>query len=636
MKSFTHSRIVVVLHTFFFFLCLNLNAQHANKPVKTGSYIINMGITPQTRNNGLRPYGFIYELIRNRTIPVKWVINPTKAKDGNDFHHNGIYYKGSAFIIDKEFISPTIQTLITSWNSLGVVGAYTTYDTVLPVYATITSWPRSVLDFDNGDIASKYYEDALIPETSYSYGVPSSLNLCNDLFVMPHADPTWATHSNFHTFVTTNKGYVWAACHAVSVLESITNPGNTIQLNFLSGRGLQCFGNNDCNAITQVHAGNPTLPTTFLSSAASDPVSQFMGDMVPATNNGSEQWYIPISTGTGWNNDVKKIIRTADGTTGKEGVKLIYGHAYSNNSNGKVMYQGGHDHGGNGVSNIAAQRAFFNFVLMTGEEKKPQLSFTSSVRDTLVAGNTVTFGINIAGGTPPYTYQWSSSCGGIFSAPTAGTTSFTVPNTADSLTCVIRCQVADACQRWNFEYKVVKVYSGYLLKTGLSNFSAKKTNGTVTVKWQLQVANPAENITVERSTNGSRFEALTEQPATADAGIFTDNNLPTAEYLYYRLKISGKESSSYSDVIKINNLNTALHIAPNPVQNTIRVSGIEGAGKAAIKIFDMSGKQVYTTVVQTVRGEAVVNGLSIIRPGIYIVEITSGSFTQREKIIIRN
>jgi hypothetical protein len=636
MKRYTRSFIAVLLYTMFIFQCLDVKAQYSNQQVKKGSYIINMGVVPQTRNNGLRPYGLIYELIRNRTIPVKWVINPAKIKDGNDFRHNGIYYRGSAFVIDSAFITPTIQTLITTWNGQGVVGAYTAYDTVLPVYATITSWPRSVLDLDNGKIAEDYYVDANIPTAAYSFGTPSSLNVCNDLFVMPHADPTWATHSNFYNFVTSNRGYVWAACHAVSVLESITNPGNTIQLNFLSGRGLQCFGNNDCNAITQVHAGNPTLPITFTASTATDPVCQFIGDMVPATNNGSEQWYIPITSGPGWNNDVKKIIKTSDGTNGKEGVKLIYGHAYSNTANGKVMYQGGHNHGGNGPEEIAAQRAFFNFVLMTGEEKKPQLSFTSSVRDTLLSGNTVTFGINITGGTPPYTYQWSSSCGGIFSAPTAATTSFTVPTTNDSLTCIIRCQVADACQRWNFAYKVSKVYNSYLLKTGFTDFSAKKTTQGVVVKWQLSGVNAGELITVERSINGTSFEPVTEQLAGTDAGLFIDKQLPSSEFLYYRIKVSGKESVSYSSVIKIRNENTALQISPNPAQNTIRINGITGTGVATVKIFDMSGKQVYTGSAQTSGGVVVVNGLAIVQPGIYMIEITAGSISQREKLIIRN
>jgi hypothetical protein len=35
-----------------------------------GSYIINMGVVPQTVGNALRPYGLIYALTTERKIPV--------------------------------------------------------------------------------------------------------------------------------------------------------------------------------------------------------------------------------------------------------------------------------------------------------------------------------------------------------------------------------------------------------------------------------------------------------------------------------------------------------------------------------------------------------------------------------------
>ena len=52
----------------------------ANETMTTGSFIINMGVTPQTTGNGLKPYGMIYDLIRNYSVPVKWVIDPAKTR----------------------------------------------------------------------------------------------------------------------------------------------------------------------------------------------------------------------------------------------------------------------------------------------------------------------------------------------------------------------------------------------------------------------------------------------------------------------------------------------------------------------------------------------------------------------------
>lgn len=112
----------------------------------TGSYIINMGIVPQTANNALKPYGLIYDLLKNYRIPVYWVINQSKTKDAADFSYNGTDYKGGTFIIAKEFITSTITSRFTSF---GV--SYTTTTTPLTVNVThrLTAAPVWTLDCKN-------------------------------------------------------------------------------------------------------------------------------------------------------------------------------------------------------------------------------------------------------------------------------------------------------------------------------------------------------------------------------------------------------------------------------------------------------------------------------------------------------
>jgi hypothetical protein len=54
---------------FCLFLILGLNRAYAvNETFSTGSLIINMGVTPQTINNGLKPYGLIYDLMRTYNV----------------------------------------------------------------------------------------------------------------------------------------------------------------------------------------------------------------------------------------------------------------------------------------------------------------------------------------------------------------------------------------------------------------------------------------------------------------------------------------------------------------------------------------------------------------------------------------
>jgi len=48
----------------------------------TGSFIINMGIVPQTVGNALKPYGMIYDLIKNYGVPIKWIVNKPRVRTG--------------------------------------------------------------------------------------------------------------------------------------------------------------------------------------------------------------------------------------------------------------------------------------------------------------------------------------------------------------------------------------------------------------------------------------------------------------------------------------------------------------------------------------------------------------------------
>ena len=70
-------------------------AFNQNETIKAGSYIINMGATnPQTIANGLKPYGLIYDLLRNHPslIAVKTGICTCLYKAHPDPH--GSYTAG--------------------------------------------------------------------------------------------------------------------------------------------------------------------------------------------------------------------------------------------------------------------------------------------------------------------------------------------------------------------------------------------------------------------------------------------------------------------------------------------------------------------------------------------------------------
>ena len=131
----------------------------------------------------------VYDLVRNYNVPVKWIINPNKSKDGTDFTYNGTAYKGGPFIIEAEYRSAAVDARIAYWQTQGVVGTTTTSDIVVPVFETITGFANLIVDQDNENLVIPYFTNAGIPSSIYSVGLPSNLGGCHDTYVLPHADP---------------------------------------------------------------------------------------------------------------------------------------------------------------------------------------------------------------------------------------------------------------------------------------------------------------------------------------------------------------------------------------------------------------------------------------------------------------
>ena len=203
-----------VLLLFFIFFKGFSHVPYGNVTIPTGSFIINMGVVPQTVANGLVPYGMIYDLLKNYKVPVDWVINTAEAKDGPDFTYNGVNYCGGTFIIEAKFITPTITARIVYWKGLCVQGDYNTSPVTVPSYLKFFNAPNWVLDLSNGGIAVTFFAYAQIPPSAYggssAYWLnPSQLTCCNDVFVLPHSNPTWTTRVYMHDFgVTCQSGLV--------------------------------------------------------------------------------------------------------------------------------------------------------------------------------------------------------------------------------------------------------------------------------------------------------------------------------------------------------------------------------------------------------------------------------------------
>src|SRR3989454_2033389 len=266
-----------------FALAVTTKLLAADVTFSPGAYIIDMGVMPQTAANGLKPFGLLYSLVMSNQVPVAWAINPNKVTDKNpavtiegaDFTLGTKTYRGGPFIIPAEYVNPTITNLIATWRAKGgVVDGPTKTSFTAPVFDNITSFPNTVLDKSNGGkLISAFYTPSEVPATSYILGTPNSLQLCEDVYGMPHADPqNWdaVTRAKFLNFIL-GGGSLFAACHSVSGMEAYAP--TYLGFNFLTTSSLIRWGGH-MNKNTVAVAYNMTPPSLWAG-----PVMQFIGQV---------------------------------------------------------------------------------------------------------------------------------------------------------------------------------------------------------------------------------------------------------------------------------------------------------------------------------------------------------------------
>jgi uncharacterized delta-60 repeat protein len=145
---------------------------------------------------------------------------------------------------------------------------------------------------------------------------------------------------------------------------------------------------------------------------------------------------------------------------------------------------------------------------------------------------------------------------------------------------------------------------------------------------------PFKNINyyaVQRSSNGNTFNEIARLFSRDNQQYSYEDASPLAGNNYYRLaSVSTDGSTAYSNVLAINNNNTAIKIYPNPVKNNLQVAGLSSTQKTKLTITDFTG------VVKTA---AVVTGSSYnlntaqLKPGNYILRIESNGSPVTKKFI---
>ncbi len=619
------------------FLCLRVLG--SVETIKPGSYIVDMGVIPQTIGNGLKPYGLVYDLLKNYNTPVKWVMNSGKSKDGPDFVHNGITYRGGAFIIDAQFRTPAINVVIAAWEVQGVVGHTSVSEFTIEVVKTLNYGPNWTMDKTNGHLAVSYFTNAGIPASAYggdssNWKNPSELGACDDIFVLPHADPTWATHSNLYYWNLNHKGNLWVACHAVSAIENLSSPDNSIKTNFLSTQGL---------VETNLHKKHSTPPFEYAHHG--DFVMQFLGTLDNATTNGSERSFLPIIGGS-WRTSTKLgVYDTLDtyipSLSAGPAAVVSYGRAYGDENRGWIMYEAGHsqDESGTVGEKIAAQRAFFNYSFFVAAER--YANFNTSINGI---GPIMTSGVpvNLSVEVPTwvdlsrFTIEWTSSRGGTFSPANNQSVTFTPPLQTGQT--IITVSLTDDCDRTVFSSQMSFI-TGILSNASSLQGKYVKADKKVLLNWQR----PDEEVSYyeieRRSANGDFVKiGRVTNDKTANTYRFEDFN-PGTGTLYYRLTFhSSSGNLKYSNMITVDATNlllSGLQTVVNPAKGQIILDYLASQPEAiSIMVFDMHGKQLAAknNTVQAGSNTLEIRGHTQWPAGIYLLRVASNNSITTRKV----
>ena len=630
---------------FLFLVWINIHeAKAAIEPVASGSFIVNMGVLPQTYGNGVKPWGMIFDLIKNHHVQVKWVINPTKVRFGKDFTYNGVDYKGGTFIILQSYRSSAVNARISYWQSQGMVGVTTTTPFEVNVTYTLKYTPRWTFDFQNGKIALGFLLSAGIDTTGFPKKEPADLNGCDDLFVMPHADPTWNTHKNLLAWNQNTKGWIWAGCHAVSVLENLYNPAIPSQkMNFLSMTGL-VFWNN--------HSG-PSAPYNFLYPT--DPEMQFMGDVRNAMSNGSEQVFLPALNG-GWRPSTKLAVfdptqqDIPSKSPGGAGL-VVYGYAFGDTARGKVMYEAGHNIDKNNEDAVSALRAFFNFSFMSVLNKQHASPLNTGLSISDDGFNN--YSCVLPGGYNPadYNFHWTSNCGnGSFSTPLAIATSF-IPSAGFLGDCGITVTVTDGCGRQYYQTinlpgigRAQQGDDNMQLNNYMDKFTGEFVNGYGQLNWNTLTEGDLDHFEIERSNDASNFEGIGRTTANGNSSSVIDyaylDITAKRGMNYYRLKMVEKDGHfTYSKVVAVNSELkgvSLLLVYPNPFGNKVQVQ-IEATKKqeVVIRVIANNGAVIREQRESVEEGKSVivVRNVAELPGGIYQLQISTPEKTMSVKIM---
>ncbi|MBS1752872.1 MAG: endonuclease [Ferruginibacter sp.] len=177
-----------------------------------------------------------------------------------------------------------------------------------------------------------------------------------------------------------------------------------------------------------------------------------------------------------------------------------------------------------------------------------------------------------------------------------------------------------------------------VLPVTILSFNAQKNGETVSLNWNASYETNFKKYEIERSGDGTVFYKIGEVTGTNVTNyLFTDNNLPNLNTVYYRLKLVDVDGYyEYSKTIAIrivNNFSNAM-VYPNPTKKHLFVKLLQPLKEnSSLLITDMSGRIVFRQQVANSQRNIYLD-IASLATGRYFIKIINSSQLINESFII--
>lgn len=184
-----------------------------------------------------------------------------------------------------------------------------------------------------------------------------------------------------------------------------------------------------------------------------------------------------------------------------------------------------------------------------------------------------------------------------------------------------------------------------ILPHSYTKLSARYAGGSTALKWDVADNSSVSYYELQVSDDGDNFNTLNtiypSNGAQDKASYNYTHAYVNGTQKYYRVQKVLKSSPMrlYSNVVKValdGRLNIVMKPSPNPFTGSVKFEvELKSSGNVTARLLDQGGRAVFT---RNYNGNAGVNsfnldGLSGIKNGIYILEVSSGDAVIREKLI---